>query len=130
MKSNEDFIKSLGSAANNVNDIKGMADVIGMPDEQDKLYIQRLILKYDKKYPGRILHTVQEARKDLENVTVPGKARDLGIVDKGSNRRYVMELPEELGHWIEQAYPTMFREKKHLHWLLKNFPELRIPYKA
>lgn len=102
--------------------IKSLADAIGLPDKEDKLRIQRYLLKYEKKHPGEIKFHRDMARERL-------KDPKFGLVDSQSARRYLFELPTEIGVWLGQAYPLMFKDKKHLAWFCKNFPELLIPEK-
>lgn len=108
----------------NKREYKDLADAVGMPDETDKTNIRRIILNYERKHPGIILDCLTKARKESK-----ASENKFGIVNKGSDMRYVMELPMELHEKIEAYIPTIFREKKHFRWFVKNFPELRIPEK-
>lgn len=111
---------------------KDLADAIGMPDAKDKENIQNIILAYEKKHPGYILHARNMARESLADTTyatTDGSRALSGRISSGSAMRLHLELPEELYHNIEAYIPTIFREKKHYHWFLKNFPELLIPNK-
>lgn len=110
-----------------------LADAVGMPDQTDKENIQKLILKYEKKHPGYILHARNAAREELADTkfatTTASRSKTGTSIAGGSNMRLQLELPEELYHAIEAYIPTIFRETKHYHWFLKNFPELLIPDK-
>lgn len=101
---------------------KSLADAIGLPDKQDKERIQQWIIAYDKKYPGQFKFHRDAAR---ERIADPKFA----VVDPLSARRYLGEFPSPFGQWMGQAYPLMFRDKKHIAWFCKNFPELLIPEK-
>jgi hypothetical protein len=109
---------------------KSLGDAVGMPDQKDKDFLRRLILDYNRRYPGLIKNTVDEARKDQrENSNALNDITRFGVVDGQSHRRHLFELPEGLINEIEMQYPTMFREKSHFHWFCKNFKELMLPEK-
>lgn len=131
-KDNKDFLTDLKNAGvRSTQDVKSLADVVGMPDAQDKEWIRKIILKYEKKHPGHIQKSVEDARKEMAEMSSAfHDVLEYGIVDKATNRKRVLELPEELGAMIEASYPTLFRDKKHLRWFLKEFPELRLPRKV
>lgn len=105
----------------NKNEYKTLADAVGMPDDEDKRYIQRLLVAYDKKHPGEIQFHRDAARARQHN--------EWNVVDEDSHRRYLMEMPAGLHEKLEAYIPTLFREKKHFAWFCKNFPELMIPKK-
>lgn len=100
---------------------KSLGDVVGMPDEDDKKQIRRIIIRYNKKHPGEIQFHRDTARDRLTN--------EWSEVDDDSHRRYLMEIPEGLFAQLEAYIPTLFREKKHFAWFCKNFKELLIPRK-
>lgn len=104
---------------------KSMADVIGLPDKEDKERIQRYFLRYEKAHPGEIAFHTGMARSHF--ASFGGDRQKYGIVNKQSGGRTLFELPNEVGQWLEAAYPLMFRDKKHTGWFAKNFPELLIP---
>lgn len=101
---------------------KTLADVIGLPDEVDKRRIQRYLLKYEKAHPGEI-----QFHRDMARARLTEENKKFAIIDKASQRRYLFELPEEIGIWMGQAFPLMFKDKKHTAWFCKNFKELMIP---
>lgn len=112
---------------------KDLADAIGMPDNIDKENIQKIILKFEKKNPGYILNARNLAREGLDDpiygTTQDSRSKSGKSLAGGSSMRLQLELPEELYNAIEAYIPTIFREKKHYHWFLKNFPELLVPQK-
>lgn len=127
----DDSIIDLGKGG-----VQDLGAAVGMPDDIDKENIRRMILRFEKKHPGFIGHAREEARKDL--VQNKGwEALDYGEIEKKggkgitstTNRTLVFELPEELMNKIEQAYPTMFRDRSHFQWFVKNFRELMVPEK-
>lgn len=110
------------------------SDAVGMPDEQDKEFLRKLILKFDKKYPGFIKTARDEARKELEaSSTAMDNKLEYGVVEaagmSSARRSLVFELPEELMANIEKVFPSMFRDRKHFAWFATNFKELLVPDK-
>lgn len=108
-----------------------LGDAIGMPDDEDKQNIRRIINRYEKKHPGEMKTLIEYAQAhsaafDNEFGLVSGKG-GTGVSSNGV--RYLMELPPGLHAKLEMYLPTLFREKKHFQWFVKNFPELLIPEK-
>lgn len=106
-----------------------VGDSVGMPDEQDKKHIQKLIARYEKANPGDIIALREFAREhsaaaDNEFGLVSGTSK--GAINSNS-MRYMMELPPKLHEMIEEYIPTIFRSKKHFAWFCKNFKFLMIP---
>jgi hypothetical protein len=124
---NSGFLKEVAKVAKDKNDLKTLADAVGMPDDQDKARIRQILMTFDKKHPGQIFHTVQKAREDFR--AQGGDVAKYGLVNKQASGRTLFELPEALVGEIETEYPTMFREKKHFHWFVRHFKELLIPEK-
>lgn len=112
---------------NKDNKPQGVADIVGLPDEEDKKNILTIIKNYEKEHPGKLGHTIAEARGDFQNQGFD-KAK-FGVVNKAAQGRVVFELPQDLAGQIEEAYPFMFRDKKHFQWFVKNFKALMIPDK-
>lgn len=109
-------------------EVKTLGEAIGMPDDVDKAFIRRVILEYEQGYPGLIKHAVDEARRDqAANSSGVNDVTAFGLVDKSSSRRHLLELPEGLVTQLERYYPTLFRERKHFRWFIKNFKELLLP---
>lgn len=123
MGDNTDFLKDISKAANEAGNVKNLGDAIGMPDKEDKEIIRRVLVQYEKAHPGEIKFHRDAARARIE---AAGKDSKFAIIDKDSNRRYMFELPVEIGMFLEKSYPLMFRNKKHFAWFCKNFPELMI----
>lgn len=111
----------------NKQQFKTLGDALGMPTDYDKERIRRIILRYERKYPGRLEQTIRVSRADHE--AQGGRVAEFSEVNKAAHGRVVLELPEELHSKIEHLIPTIFSEKKHFHWFIKNFPELVIPRK-
>lgn len=109
---------------------KSLADAVGLPDAQDKLRIQAYLNRYEKEHPGELAFHRDAARarlKDPKFALMDDIGSGKGVGGKGSNRRYLFELPEEVGRFLGEAYPLMFRSKEHTRWFVKNFKFLLIP---
>ena len=112
------------------SEVNKLADAIGLPDKEDKERIQRWILKYEKENPGEFKFHRDFAKERLKDPTfgvVDEVTASSGVGGAGANRRYLFELPVPFGNWLSQAYPLMFKDKRHTRWFCKNFPELMIP---
>lgn len=120
---NEEFDKEARKHAT----AKSMADVVGLPDNEDKERIRKYLVQYEKKHPGEIGAIVAIAREDFRQQG--GRVEEYGEVNKQAHGRTLFELPENLGRWMDQAYPLMFKSREHTLWFAKNFPELLIPRK-
>lgn len=127
MKIDTSSVKDFLQEAKKNKNFRDMGEAVGLPDEEDKNRIRRMILKYERKHPGFIAHARDEAKAQYK--VEGGQKQKFGLADEQSSRRLLFELPEELYKWIDTAYPLMFQNKKHLRWLIQNFRELLIPEK-
>jgi len=109
------------------NTPSSLADVVGLPDDQDKQNILIIIKNYEKKHPGKVAHAISSARNDAK--LEGGDLAKYGVANKASQNRLIFELPEDLVKKIEEAYPLMFRERPHFQWFVKHFKALMIPEK-
>ncbi len=109
------------------NKPQGVADIVGLPDEKDKENILIIIKNFEKENPGVLVHTIESARRDFKEQGF--EKAEFGVVNKAAQGRIVFELPQELAGKIEEAYPFMFRDKKHFAWFVQNFKALMIPAK-
>lgn len=109
------------------NTPKSMADIVGMPDDQDKQNILIIIKKFEKSHPGELVHTIETARANFREQGFD--VRKYGVVNESASGRTLFELPAGLVAEIERAYPLMFKDKKHFLWFIKNFKALLIPEK-
>ena len=134
-KDNENLIEKF-SEIKSADKNTMMSDVVGMPDEQDKEYIRRIILRYEKNNPGVIERIIQDAREEMAEASSFGNDMlETGVTEKtktrgissSTNRVHALELPGDLHAAIEAYIPTIFRDRKHFAWFMKNFPELRLP---
>lgn len=106
-----------------------VGDAVGMPDEEDKLRLQRIIKRYERNNPGEISFHREAGKEHVDVAHNPFGEMSKVTGEKNSGRRYMMELPPQLHEQLEAYIPTLFRSKKHFHWFCKNFPELMIPEK-
>lgn len=115
------------------------SDIVGMPDNWDEKNITNLINNWKKRKftfvdKGGKRHivtgkewakaAVQDARRAhaiKQNPTgLKTTGSDLGDV------RVATAMPPHLEAEILEAYPTMFRDTKHLNWFMKKFPEFNV----
>lgn len=104
---------------------KDIADAVGLPTQWDKENLTKIIQRFERKNPGMIAYTIQEAKKDYQSQG--GNKAKFGEVNKHAQGRIILELPEELHHQLEKSLPSLFRSKKHLAWFVKHFKNLLIP---
>lgn len=97
-------------------------DITDMPDAWDVKNIQTLIDTYEKAYPGRLGRMAQDYKVEL---ALSGRSKDYGLISKDSDMRTAFWLPEDLQQVIEAAYPSLWTNKRHLAWFVKNFPIFR-----
>lgn len=109
MKGNEDWSK-----------------VVGMPDAFDKKNIQSLINAYEATFPGRIKTLIDEERKDEADNGHNGVFDPYLLKNKGSDMRKVLVIPAELAQELKTGYPTLFTDRNHFAWFVKNFPQFRV----
>lgn len=105
----------------NTGDYKDIGDAVGMPDEQDREQIRKIIDDFEKKHPGEIKLHRDGASEHLKQLKTD-------VVGKKAGRRYALEIPEPLFFSLEKYIPTLFRSKKHFQWLRKNFKELFLEF--
>lgn len=126
MKDNSHFTENFIKEAAKHGGVKSMADVVGMPDQQDEEFLRRLVARYEEKTKGLLGFTVRQARREFESGRY-GRASNVGaVVNKQSNLRYQLELPESFVQIVEHFYPTLFTDKKHFAWFKSKLPGLMI----
>lgn len=125
MTNNSNFTDDFLNETKNHKSLQTMGDVVGLPDAQDKERIRRYLARYEKAHPGEIMFHITMAREHFR--AAGGDKQKFGLVNKQASGRTLFELPNEVGQWMEQAYPLMFRDKKHTAWFARNFKELLIP---
>lgn len=121
----------MGNIITGKKDYQDVGDAVGAPDDLDKVRVERIIAKYEATNPGVLLALRDKARNESTAGT-----NEYGLISTPSKRgissnsqRYMMELPEDLHHQLEEYIPTLFRSKKHFAWFCKEFKFLMIPSK-
>jgi hypothetical protein len=110
--------------------IKDYASLVGMPDKKDKENLEFIIGLFERKFPGYIeLCVKQEKDDEIENAGGQAFLDPHLIKSHKSGLRKVLAMPPELVNAIVDAYPTMFKDKEHFHWFVRNFPMFRIAEK-
>lgn len=104
---------------------KDYSKAVGMPDDWDIKNIQSLISKYERAFPGEIDAAIAEAKESQEYAYNDFSATP----NKNSTMRHCLVLPAGLHMLIKEAYPTMFKDKKHRHWFMKKFRKFTVPKK-
>lgn len=100
-----------------------LGDVVPLPDDEDKERLIKILVRFERRNPGFLIHFRNEARMELQKKR--DEIRATGQIPKKNRAGNVrFELPYTLHKQISDAYPLMFTNKKHLHWFMKNFPEL------
>lgn len=114
------------------------SDIVGMPDTWDKQNITNLINTF-KKTPFTfengttmsgaqwIKTEIKDAKKQHQQEFKASQSDNpFGVKAKESDTRIGTAIPNVLWDKIQEAYPTMFRDRKHFDWFIKNFPEFRV----
>lgn len=93
-------------------------DPVGLPDDVDRQNIVNIIRNFERAQPGVISAFAAQARRERDEQPVTFLRPDM----KNEVRRRVLTMPTGLLRQIEESYPLMFRNKKHLAWFKANFP--------
>jgi len=106
------------------------SDVVGMPDDWDKQNITTIIDNFCKQkykfngkwYTGQqwIVLAIRDAKRSHQQESGGFNPKNIKIKD--SDMRALLAMPPPLNATIVEAYPTMFRDRKHTYWFAKNFP--------
>jgi hypothetical protein len=117
------------------------SQIVGMPDDWDKKNLTNLINTFKKKTftftdakgvkrstsgAAWIKYEVEDAKRSHQLDGAGTIANPFGVKSKESDMRITTAMPNELHREISESYPTIFRDKKHHSWFVKNFPEFRI----
>lgn len=119
------------------------SDIVGMPDAEDKQNLKNLINNFAKEkfsftreddtefvMTGAqwITAEVNDAKRshdqDRNNPINP-----YGIKSEESEMRIGTAIPNVLWARISEAYPTMFKDKKHFQWFQQNFKMFNVANK-
>jgi hypothetical protein len=102
------------------------SEIVGMPDAFDKKNIQSLIRAYEATFPGKIKHIVDEERREEHEQGHGGTFDPYLMKNKASEMRKVIVMPAELVQELKTGYPTIFTDKNHFAWFVRNFPQFRV----
>lgn len=103
------------------------AGVVGLPDSKDKENIRDLIKAYESVHPGQIRRLVAEEKaEEAENAGPLGLNKYL-LKNQQSDFRKVLIIPAPLVAELKKSYPTLFSDKAHFAWFVKNFPIFMVP---
>lgn len=106
---------------------KSMATSVGLPDEADIKNIEIIIRNYNIARPGEIDSYVKHAKSEQKDLKFETGSNSKAFTESGQIQyRRALTLPIGLMRQIEEAYPLMFSNKKHLHWFMKKFPMFNI----
>lgn len=106
-----------------------------MPDQWDKKNLQICINNFKKEKfkleNGTIITGQQwinaeiaDAKKQHEQEANP--FNEFGVKIKDSELRVGTAIPKELWTRLSDTAPTLFTDKDHFSWFVKNFPEFRV----
>lgn len=107
-----------------------MATSVGLPDGSDVENINNAIKQYEVARPGELNRFIRQAKRDGELAANEyasnmkfGESKDKAYF------RQSLTMPIGLYRMIDEAYPLMFTDKRHLHWFMKNFPQFNVAKK-
>lgn len=101
------------------------SNVVGMPDDQDRKQLRLIIDIYERTHPGEIARVVAwERLQEQENGF--GGADPFLVKNKQSDLRKVLAMPPDLVGAIKEGFPSLFKDRKHFSWFVRNFPQFRV----
>lgn len=111
---------------------KKLGDSIGsMPDEWDEKNIEMALGRFEHENPGLINKMYNDLCVELALSGI-GKHGELaegfrkGFWLPSSPRKKGFDLQK----WMEQAYPSFWRNEKHARWFMRHFPQFSFEYAA
>jgi len=109
---------------------KSMATSVGLPDDSDIKNIQTIIRNYNIARPGEIDAFVKMAKEEQKALNNDYGSNANSHTESGKIQyRRALTMPIGLLRQIEEAYPLMFNNKKHLNWFMKKFPMFNVARK-
>jgi len=110
---------------------KSMATSVGLPDDLDIKNIETIINNYNKAKPGEIAGYIKHAKAEQKDLKFETGSNSKAFTESGQIQyRRALTMPIGLLRQIEEAYPLMFTNKKHLHWFMKKFPMFNVARKV
>ena len=110
------------------------SEIVGMPDDWDKKNIQTIIENFMRRkftiegevITGKIFIELEVADAKRQHQSENSTFNKYNVKVASSDARAVIAMPTVLDAIIKESYPTMFRDKNHFGWFVKNFPMFRI----
>jgi len=94
------------------------------PDQSDIDNIERIIKVYERSHPGVIRRLSDDARTEVALSNMNSDARVMADWQRAfwlPGKAYESDFG--LDEWMEKAYPSLWHNKKHAEWFMKNFPQ-------
>lgn len=112
----------------------GWKDVVGNPDAWDKKNLTTLINNFKKEKfkleNGAVITGQQWIKAEVEDAKKQHQTdnpfNEFGVKIKDSELRVGTAIPRELWTRIQDTMPTLFTDKDHFAWFVKNFPEFKV----
>lgn len=104
-----------------------MATSVGLPDDRDIENIKAAMRQYNTVRPGEIQAHIKKAKKEQQMLAnEDGSNMRFGESKNKAYFRRSLTMPIGLYRMIDDAYPLMFTDKRHLHWFMRNFPMFNV----
>lgn len=107
----------------------GDAQSASMPDKWDEQNIEEALGRFEHENPGLILRMYNQVCTEMALSGIKKNA------DLGQGLRKGFWLPSarkkggfDLQRWMEQAYPSFWRDKRHMEWFMRKFPQFSFKY--
>jgi hypothetical protein len=106
---------------------KAMASSIGLPDDLDVKNIEIILRNYNIARPNEINNFIMHAKEEQKNLKFETGSNKNAYTQSGQIQyRRALTMPIGLFRIIQESYPLMFSNKKHLHWFMKKFPMFNV----
>ena len=107
----------------------GDTQASSMPDDWDFENIEQALGRFEYDHPGLINKMYNDVCTEIALSGIKKNA------DLGQGIRKGFWLPAspkknkfDLQKWMEQAYPSFWRDKKHMRWFMRKFPQFSFEY--
>lgn len=109
----------------------GDSQSAAMPDDWDFSNIEQALGRFEHENPGLIAKMFNDLCVELALSGI-GKHAELG--DGFRKGFWLPAKPRKRGFdlqkWMEQAYPSFWRNEKHMRWFMRKFPQFSFEYAA
>lgn len=110
---------------------EALATSVGLPDDKDVENILRAIKQYEIARPGELKLFMAQAKKEQAQLDNDFGSNAAAHTETAKRQfRRALTMPIGLYRMIDEAYPLMFNDKKHLHWFMRKFPKFCIARKV